>query len=673
VNDDLRVINDPAMDHARNGAMDDQRREQELRVLAERFRDCAEIGPQWFWEVDGDLRYTYMSDRGIEMFGLTAQQIFGRRRAELLIDATPMDETEWRTYLADLNARRPFYKIRYLMSHPGGASAYIMTSARPFFDASGAFCGYRGVSIDITEQVKAESQLRAAIEAIEDGFAYFDSEERFVLCNSKYLDFYPNAVRILQPGTTFEDIVRNGITRGLVRASTPSIEEYVQRRLKQFRSGTETFDGQIEDGRWLRIQDRRTADGGTACFRVDITDLKRREASLTLERETSDAQNRAKTEFLSSMSHELRTPMNAILGFGRLLEQKSTQLTPEKVSNFATHIVRSGQHLLNLIGDVLELSKIEAGHANFTIEDVVAPPLIAECVDMLKEKAYEVDVTLIDDSAADLPPLATDRGRFRQIMLNLLSNAVKYNRAGGTVTVATQVMNDTVHNTGMIRVSVADTGDGIPLERQPQIFQPFNRLGREGSGIEGTGIGLYLTHRLVAQLGGAIGFDSVPGQGTTFWVDFPVGGAAWSIGPVGVQAAHTPASAADEDGYFTVLYIEDNPLHRLLMEEVFADLTNARLVTANDAESGIELAGSLHPALILMDIDLPGMSGVQARAHLAEARETASIPVVALTAGAADYDMQRGLDAGFGDYLTKPFDIERLLGVIERFTGATRV
>ena len=543
MNDDLHVSNDPATD--------DQWRERELRLLAERFHDCAEIGPQWFWEVDRNLHYTYISDRGLEILGGTADTLYGRSRAELPMELIPTDEDEWRRYRVELEARRPFYKVRYLMRRPNMADVNVMTSAKPYHDEGGAFAGYRGVSVDITEQVKAETQLRAAIEAIEDGFAYFDSEERFVLCNSKYLDFYPNAGRILQPGTTFEDIVRNGITRGLVRANTPNIEDYVQRRLKQFRTGSQTFDAQIED--------------------------------------------------------------------------------------------------------------------------VVAPPLIAECVDMLKEKAYEVDVTLIDDSDADLIPLATDRGRFRQIMLNLLSNAVKYNRPGGTVTVTTLVLNDTIHNTGMVRVSVADTGDGIPHERQEQIFQAFNRLGREGSSIEGTGIGLYLTNRLVEQLGGAIGFESTPGVGTTFWVDFPAGGVARSavrganrVGPRGT------APAADADGYFTVLYIEDNPLHRLLMEEVFTDLTNARLVTANDAESGIETATTLRPSLILMDIDLPGMSGFEARKRLADIRETASIPVVALTAGAPDFDMQQGLDAGFSDYLTKPFDIGRLIEVIERFTSAKR-
>ena len=658
-------------DPATNDATDDQRREREMRLLAERFRDCAEIGPQWFWEYDRDFHYTYVSNRGREFYGVSEAEVVGRSRDDMVARfIVPIDEEGAARHEADIRAHLPFRDYRYILRRPGKTDAYLMTSGTPFRDATGAFCGYRGVSVDITKQVKAESQLRAAIEAIEDGLAYFDSEERFVLCNSKYLDFYPNAGRILLPGTTFENIVRNGITRGLVRANTPSKEEYVQRRLKQFRSGSQTFDAQIEDGRWLRIQDRKTVDGGTACFRVDITDLKKREASLTRERETSDAQNRAKTEFLSSMSHELRTPMNAILGFGRLLEQKSTQLSPEKIANFAGHIVRSGQHLLNLIGDVLELSKIEAGHGNFTIEDVIAPPLIAESVDMLKEKAYEVDVTLIDNSDADLIALSTDRGRFRQIMLNLLSNAVKYNRPGGTVTVATQVLNDSVHNTGMVRISVADTGEGIALERQAQIFQAFNRLGREGSDIEGTGIGLYLTNRLVEQLGGAIGFDSVPGSGSTFWVDFPAGGAARDV-----RGGRNRASApgADADGYFTVLYIEDNPLHRLLMEEVFSDLTNARLITASDAESGIETATAARPALILMDIDLPGMSGFEARARLADARETASIPVVALTAGAPDFDMQQGLDAGFSDYLTKPFDIERLITVIERFTSASRV
>lgn len=657
----LRASQDPA-----NGS--------DIRLFADRFVDFQDIGPQWFWEVDSDQRYTYMSDRGIEIYCSSAEAIYGRTRAELAIEITPMDDDEWRRYLADFDAHRPFHNVRYRLHRPNGMDVYVMTSARPFMDANGGFGGYRGVSVDITDQVKAEAQLRAAIEAIEDGFAYFDADERFVLCNAKYLDFYPNAIHILKPGVTFEAIVRNGVTRGFVRSDTPSIEEFVQRRLKQFRSGTQTFDAQIADGRWLRVQDHRTPDGGTACFRIDITDLKRREAALTRERETSDAQNRAKTEFLSSMSHELRTPMNAILGFGRLLEQKSTQLSPEKVSNFATHIVRSGQHLLNLIGDVLELSKIETGHAHFTIEDVTAPPLIAECVDMLKERAYDCDVTLIDRSDPDLPPLSTDRGRFRQVMINLLSNAVKYNRKGGTVTVTTQVLNDGVHDTGMIRVSVTDTGEGIPEERQNQIFEAFNRLGREASGIEGTGIGLYLTHRLVEQLGGAIGFESVVGTGSTFWVDFPAGGPARFRARADEGGAQRGAAvpAKDEDGRFTILYVEDNPLHRLLMEEVFADLMNARLMTANDAESGIEMAAKLRPALILMDIDLPGMSGFEARARLAEARDTAAIPVIALTAGGVDFDKQRGLDAGFGDYLNKPIDIERLIGVIERFTGVSR-
>ena len=671
MSDDRRDTNDPAQ---RDQSQREDARTREIELFAERFRDCAAIGPQWFWEFDRDMRYNYMSDRGLEMYGVTLDQLRGRTREEQILSRiVPISQEESKRHEDDIRNRRPFRDFHYLLRRKNAPDAHVTTSGTPFFDAAGAFLGYRGVSIDISDQVRAETQLRTAIEAIEDGFAYFDPDERFVLCNSKYLDFYPNAAHILKPGTTFEEIVRNGITRGLVRSNSPNIEEYVQRRMKQFRSESQTFDAQIADGRWLRVQDRRTPDGGTACFRVDITDLKAREATLTRERETSDAQNRAKTEFLSSMSHELRTPMNAILGFGRLLEQKSSQLTPEKVSNFATHIVKSGQHLLDLIGDVLELSKIESGHASFTIEDVAAPPLIAESVDMLKERADEIGVTLIDDCDADLPPISTDRGRLRQIMINLVSNAVKYNRTGGTVTVATRVLNDSVHNTGMIRVSVADTGDGIPTERQAQIFQPFNRLGRESSGIEGTGIGLYLTNRLVDQLGGAIGFDSVPGTGTTFWVDFPAGGSARIAAPSSAAAhVNTPTPMADAEGRFAVLYIEDNPLHRLLMEEVFADLQNARLVTANDGESGIAVAVDLRPALILMDIDLPGMSGFEARARLSASRDTAPIPVVALTAGAADFDMQRGLDAGFQDYLTKPLDIERLLGVIDHFIQPKR-
>ena len=637
--------------------------EQDMRLLAERFRDCAEIGPQWFWEFDRNFRYVYLSERGRQMYGVTNEQIIGGTRDEMVRDQiVPIDPEEWRRHEDDIKNRRPFRNFHYIRRRSDGSDMHILTSGKPFFDGEGTFCGYRGVSVDITEQVTAETRMRAAIEAIEEGFAYFDADERFVMCNSKYLDFYPEAGKILLPGTTFEDIVRNGVTRGFVVNTTPGIEEYVAARMRRFRAGDATFDGQIADGRWLRVQDRRTPDGGTASFRVDITDLKRREATLMREREQSDAANRAKTEFLSSVSHELRTPMNAILGFGQLLEQKGAQLSPEKISGFARHIVRSGQHLLDLIGDVLELSKIESGHATMKIENVAAASLIGDCVEMIEGRASEVGVTLIDRSDRALPPLVTDSGRFRQILLNLLSNAVKYNRPGGSVTIATHALDD-----GKVRVSVTDTGEGIPTDRQGQIFEPFNRLGREAGKIAGTGIGLYLTQRLVEWLGATIGFSSEPGTGSTFWVDFPAGQSAHEV------AKPVPARAATQvpvaDGQVTVLYIEDNPLHRLLMEEIFANIGTMTLQTADSAERGLALIEECGPSLILMDIDLPGMSGFEALKRLKARPATASIPVIALTAGAADHDVDRGLAAGFGDYLTKPVEIGRLIAAIERLLG----
>lgn len=639
--------------------------EQDLRLLAERFRDFAEIGPQWFWEFDRDFRYVYMSEPGLHLYGVTLDQIVGSTRDDMVNRfAVPVDGEEWRRHQDDLANRRPFRNFHYIRHRTDGPDIHILTSGKPFFDRDGAFCGYRGVSIDITEQVTAEGQMRAAIEAIEDGFAYFDADERFVMCNSKYLDFYPGARKNVLPGMTFEEIVRNGIILGYANAHAPEIETYVAERMAKFRAGNISYDAQIADGRWLRIQDRRTPDGGTACFRVDITDLKRREATLTREREQSDAANRAKTEFLSSVSHELRTPMNAILGFGQLIEQKGAQLSPEKISGFARHIVRSGQHLLDLIGDVLELSKIESGHATMTIENVAIASLIGDCVEMLEGRAAEVGVTLIDRSDRALPPLATDSGRFRQIVLNLLSNAVKYNRPGGSVTIATQLVDD-----GKVRVSVSDTGVGIPTDRQGQIFEPFNRLGREAGKIEGTGIGLYLTQRLVDWLGATIGFDSEPGIGTIFWVDFPAGQ------PLRSDAKSAPvrgsAPVARPDGQITVLYIEDNPLHRLLMEEIFVNMETLSLLSADSAERGLALIDEQRPALVLMDIDLPGMSGFEALERMKARPATASIPVIALTAGAADQDVARGLAAGFGDYLTKPVEIGRLIAAMERLLGVT--
>jgi PAS domain S-box-containing protein len=519
---------------------------------------------------------------------------------------------------------------------------------------------------DITERRRLESDTRlmserlaSAVESIQDAFALFDDEDRLVLCNSVYRRLIGDSLPGALVGRSYRQILESWVPT-LAFPDDATRERFVQGRLEsRSRTPTAAFDVELRDGRRLRVMDRRTPEGGIVKTIWDLTEDERRAEELRQARILAEAGSAAKSEFVSSMSHELRTPLNAVLGFAQLLKRDRQEPLSERHKERVGQILQGGQHLLRLIDDILDLSRIEAKGVSISIEPVSVPEVLAEVTAALEPLAARTGVTIaLEAPATPAPLVSVDRTRFAQIVMNFGSNAIKYNRPGGHVTL--HVATPTADH---VRVLVEDDGLGIPADKQDKLFQPFQRAGQETGPIEGTGIGLVITKRLAELMGGAVGFQSVAGQGSTFWVDVP----ALAPGAANEAAKAKEASAPRiaPTGRRLILYVEDNPANVRFIKDLVGTFADVELVSFPTAELGIEYARARRPDVVLMDINLPGMSGLDALHALRADPMTKGIPVIALTAAASDRDRQRGLSAGFFRYLTKPVDVDQLVDALE--------
>ncbi len=380
-----------------------------------------------------------------------------------------------------------------------------------------------------------------------------------------------------------------------------------------------------------------------------------------LAKDIAETANRAKSEFLSKMSHELRTPLNAILGFSQLLAVDS--LTEDQADS-VNLISSSGKHLLNLINDVLDLAQIESGNMMVSLETVNIRDLITEIMPVIETQLDDLQLSLTTSFFTEKPIwLTADNLRLKQVLLNLLSNAVKYNQMLGSIEI--EVGQRTQH---MARISIKDTGYGIAAELQEGLFEPFNRLGHDRSEIQGTGIGLVISRELVRLMGGELGVESVAGIGSTFWIDLPLeeGDGIANLDDSEDMLKQHEQMLEEHEEVIKVLYIEDTPANMMLVRQLFIRFPLYQLLEAETAEEGLETARKLLPDIVLMDINLPEMNGFEALDIMKKEGLTEKMKVVALSANALVSEVERGYDAGFDYYLTKPVDFKKLLETLNQ-------
>ncbi len=647
----------------RTNITDQRRAEQAAEQAKERLRRgqiYSNIGT-WEWNiVTGDLFWT---ERIAPLFGYPGGDL--ETSYENFLGAVHPDD---RQAVIDAVSRCIEHEASYDIEHrvvwPDGTVRWLSERGGVQRDSDGNPRSMLGVVQDIDDRKRAEVDLaereRQLLEAqslasignwradLTTGELLW-SDEIYRIFGYEPRSFAPS-VEAFHAAIHPED--REAVRQSEIRAETRGRHDIVHRILRP--------DGSVRYVHELGQMhlDRSGKPVGLMTGTVqDITERVEFEQALVAAREEADRANQAKSEFLSSMSHELRTPMNAILGFGQLMEYDDT--LPEEHRDSVDEILKAGNHLLELIGEVLDLAKVESGSIDLSIEPVEVCSVVEECLALMNPLAVKRNIHL-SHQGLEGTAVRADRMRLKQVLLNLLSNAMKYNRDGGTVSLEVQRVGE-----DRLCIQVADSGKGIPADKLVTLFEPFNRAGAETGGIEGTGIGLTITRRLVEMMGGSVDVESEVGVGSTFWIELPLERLA-DTDPLHERTKDGGQASIAADGQveYTVLYIEDNPSNIKLIAQLLGRMPHINLLTAHTPELGIELAWARQPDLILLDINMPGMDGYQVLEVLQAEGTRKNVPVIAITANAMPRDVERGQAAGFADYLTKPLDVGKFIEAV---------
>ena len=651
-------------------AAERRRVEEELQRHEQHFRHMAANTPGMVYEFilneDGSFYFPFVGEGCREFFGVEPQAIYDQPR--LILDV--FDRAGKKQFYVSINhsaqTLEPWLnQIRYRA--PDGTLRWLEGRARPQRTADGRTL-WSGVLMDITVRKEAEARLedshallRAVIDGTDDAVFLKDQESRYLLINPA------GAAFLKRPA---EEVIGRDDSAFFSPAVAASTREHDRQVMSDGHSLTYEDHDLIDGTEYAFLTTKspyRDASGnlvGVIGIARDVSAQRRTAVALREAKEEAEKANRAKSEFLSRMSHELRTPLNAILGFGQLLELSDLDT---RRHDSVGHILRAGRHLLSLIDEVLAISRIEAGRLSLSLEPVAVGEMARECLHFVTQLAESRGISCenrTDDCAEYGRYVRADRQRLRQVLLNLLSNAVKYNREGGGVTLACHVL-EAGESAGApdawMRIEVRDTGLGLTPEDIGRLFTPFERLDAERSRTEGTGLGLALSKGLVEAMGGRIGVDSVPGVGSTFWLELPQ--AADPLTQVSGDALPLPAFPA-EDCRGTILYIEDNLSNMALIECLLEAQPGLELLSAQQGLLGLEMARVRRPDLILLDLHLPDLPGWEVLAKLRENPQTAEIPVVVISADATPGQIARLRDAGAQEYLAKPIDVRELLRVL---------
>ena len=607
------------------------------------------------------------------------QEVIARARALSIELATPITPGFEALVFKASRGIEDIYELTYIRKDGSRFPAVVSVTA--LRDDQGEIIGYLLIGTDNTarKQVEAEQELldqrlrdqqfytRSLIESNID--ALMTTDPRGIISDvNQQMEALTGCTRDELIGAPFKNYFTDperaeaGIKRVLAEAKVTDYELTARAR-----DGKET----VVSYNATTFHDRDRKLQGVFAAARDVTDRKRfeskqQETNVELERASAAAKraNLAKSDFLSSMSHELRSPLNAILGFAQLIKSDSPPPTASQVASI-DQILQGGWYLLELINEILDLAQIESGKLALSLEPTSLADVLLECQAMIEPQALKRGVTMTFPEFGGDAWVHADRTRLKQVLINLLSNAIKYNRSNGTVAVDRTVVPAEGNAPERIRVSVQDTGLGLSPDKLLQLFQPFNRLGQERSAEEGTGIGLVMSKRLVELMDGVIGVESIAGSGSVFWFELTASADPHlhvdSAPPMAIAQTERLPSAPRR----TLLYVEDNPANLLLVEQLVARRVDIRLLSARDGTVGIQLARAHLPDVILMDINLPGISGTEALAILSGDAATAHIPVIALSANAMPLDIEKGLQAGFFRYLTKPIKLNELMDTVD--------
>ncbi len=647
-----------------------------LRAIIARFQRVFNGSGYGFWEWDLKTGAVVWSGGFWESIGYTAEDAQQINNADKLLQYIHADDKQKmldavREHLRSEAPLNTCYRIRTKDNR------YVWTQVRANSqrNQAGRARYLSGVNFDITELKETEEALRASearqvriLQAVNDGiWEWYAGGEGFHFSNRCWeMLGYDEQDDVITRGENRLKIWRKHIY-------PPDLQKFDE-TFRNF-EGRDVFDAEYRvvtkqgDIRWIRVRGRVHFDEQGKPLRMsgtnmDITDVKRAEERVLKSKEAAEKANQAKSQFLSNMSHELRTPLNAILGYAQLFEYDNnlTGIQRENVEEIRS----AGEHLLQLINDVLDLAKIESGKITVSLEPVLASRVVAECITLTQPQANAKGIKLYSTlHHLDNTYVVADNVRLKQALINLLGNAIKYNPIGGEVEFSLSEPDK-----GVIRFKVRDNGQGIAQERQNEVFEPFNRLNAENSQVEGSGVGLVITKQLVEIMHGQLNFFSTEGVGSEFWIDLPLC-TEWnqpltSAEKITPAAPVLPSVELQIQQHRKILYIEDNPSNIRLLRQIFSRYPQLELEIAEEAFLGIYKARQLQPHLIILDINLPGLDGYEALSVLQRDPVTRDIPIVGLSANAMPYDIERGINAGFYEYLTKPLDIQSLMAVMNK-------
>ncbi len=638
----------------------------------------------------------------IQIFNVGAERLLGYAAAEVMNKITPAEISDPQEIIVRAEALsielatpiKPGFEALVFKASRGIEDIYELTyirkdgsrfpavvSVTALRDAEKTIIGYLLIGTDNTarkqveeERMKLDQRLRdqqfytrSLIEANIDAIMTTDPQGIITDAN-KQMEALTGCTRDELIGAPFKNYFTNPERAEMSIRRTLSEGEVTNYELTaRARDGKET----VVSFNASTFYDRDRKLQGVFAAARDYTERKRldqvlRERNVELQsaKVAAEKANRSKSEFLSSMSHELRSPLNAILGFAQLMESDRQAPTPSQKESIA-QILQAGWHLLKLINEILDLAKIESGKVSLSLEAVSLSEVMSECQGMTEGQAHKRGLQ-ITFPRFDIPCFVhADRTRVTQVLINFLSNAIKYNSEQGTIEVKYAAVAE-----GRIRVSVCDTGAGLSPEKITQLFQPFNRLGQEAGGQEGTGIGLVVAKKLIELMQGVIGVESTVGAGSVFWFELMAAVEPQLGGGNSEPAAPEQTNIKSGAQVRTVLYVEDNAANLKLVEQIIARHPDLRLLSAVTGKLGIELARANQPEVVLMDINLPDISGIEALGLLRKDPATAHIPVVAVSANAMQHDIEKGMQAGFFRYLAKPIKIKEFMDTLNAALAA---